>query len=523
MLRRGFLLFVCLALAGIPADDAAPAAEPAEHTTHDASNSGSDAVKSSRLLAGVAKVDITDTNAGPVNDPLYAKALVLKDDTTTVVLITVDAVAIGEIGYIKNDYLGKVRAALLQELKIRPENVVINASHCHGVVCGDVADRTVRAVREAARQLVPVVVGTGVGHEDRIMENRRFKLKNGRQVDMRHAYALAPDEEIAEIGPIDPQIGLLRLDKENGQTLAVVYQFACHPIQGAANGGNTADLTGHASRVIENNLSDGAIALFLQGCGGDINPIQYKDVNNPRDGEPLGSMLGLSVLQGLRKIKSGASGSLKLINEKLQLPRADFTERIERMQAEQAKLLQSLQGTSLNLKTFLPLVVKYELSREYPSYSSHRYFHEKMIGRDDLLRLDARNRKSMQAYIDNILIMEELTRNQTNLALLRKNQQINLAAGRKPLEVETVGLRVGSFVLITFPGELTVEIGMKLKKSSPHKYTFVSGYTNGYIYYTPTAEQLRNVGNAQEDCDCLVAPEWQALFESKVADLLQRL
>ena len=48
------------------------------------------------LLAGVAKVDITNVDAGPVNDPLYAKALVLKSDSGTVVIITVDAVAVVE-------------------------------------------------------------------------------------------------------------------------------------------------------------------------------------------------------------------------------------------------------------------------------------------------------------------------------------------------------------------------------------------------------------------------------------------
>jgi len=46
-----------------------------------------------QLLAGVAKGDITDRAAGPVNDPSYVKALVLKDGSTTVVLVTVDAVA----------------------------------------------------------------------------------------------------------------------------------------------------------------------------------------------------------------------------------------------------------------------------------------------------------------------------------------------------------------------------------------------------------------------------------------------
>src|SRR5688572_2240518 len=90
------------------------------------------------LLAGAAKVDITDVDAGPVNDPLYAKALVVKHEGTVAVIVTVDAVAIAEIGTIKNEYLSQVRAALQADLKIPPESVLINASHCHGKVCADV-------------------------------------------------------------------------------------------------------------------------------------------------------------------------------------------------------------------------------------------------------------------------------------------------------------------------------------------------------------------------------------------------
>ncbi|MBX7259772.1 MAG: hypothetical protein K1Y02_25685, partial [Candidatus Hydrogenedentes bacterium] len=81
----------------------------------------------------------------------------------------------------------------------------------------------------------------------------------------------------------------------------------------------------------------------------------------------------------------------------------------------------------------------------------------------------------------------------------------------------------GDFVLLTFPGELTCQTGLDIKKASPHDLTFVAGYTNGYIYYAPTAEQLCNVGGAQEDSDCIVAPEWHALYEAKAAEMLRGL
>jgi hypothetical protein len=74
-------------------------------------------------------------------------------------------------------------------------------------------------------------------------------------------------EDVAGIKPIDPDIGLLRLNRAcDGTTLAAVYNFACHPILGVPSEANTADLTGYSSLVIEENLGSGAIAIFLQGC-----------------------------------------------------------------------------------------------------------------------------------------------------------------------------------------------------------------------------------------------------------------
>jgi len=482
-----------------------------------------DHILATTLSAGVARVEITDRSAGPVNDPLYAKALVLKSGATTIAIVTVDAVAIGEIGRIKNSFMATVRTKLQEELGILPKNVLVNASHCHGVVAEDVDERTIQAVKLAAQNLMPVRIGVGVGRENRIMENRRLKLKSGREADVRHAYSLPPDDQVADVGPVDPEIGVLRLDRMDGRTLAVVYNFAVHPIQGVPNGGNTADIIGFASKVIEDNLSEGTLALFLQGCGGDINPILYKDVEHPRSAEPLGNLLGLSTLQAVRKIECRDSERLSLVSEIISLPRGDRTERIFAMEAEQKRLLQSLKGTSLNLKTFLPLAVKYNISEQFPSYYSHAYLHDEQLGRDDLRKHDAENRRNMKQYIENIQIMEELTRVQTNLELLRKHQRSLVASGKRVVEVEIAAVRVGEFVLATFPGELTVRIGLNLKRLSNHKPTFIAGYTNGYIYYAPTAEQLLNPGNAQEDCDCILAPEWQEIYERKIVAMLTRL
>src|SRR4051794_32686266 len=137
------------------------------------------------LRAGVARIDITDPQAARVNDPCYAKALVLSQGEMTAVLVTVDAVAIGGIGAIRDTFMDSLRQELAKDPGIPPAHVIVNASHCHGSVRGDADRLVVQVVREAWKGLTRVEVGTGAAAEDRISENRRLTLKDGSQVDMR--------------------------------------------------------------------------------------------------------------------------------------------------------------------------------------------------------------------------------------------------------------------------------------------------------------------------------------------------
>jgi hypothetical protein len=475
-------------------------------------------------MAGAAKVDVTDRSAGPVHDPLHVKALVLRSGDTTVVLVTVDAVAIGEIGPVGNEFLPTLRKQLLEEFLVPSEHVLVNASHCHGVVRPDVGELTVQAVREAFGHLAPAKVGAGTAQENRISENRRLHMKDGSEVDMRRAYALPPDEAVAGVGPIDPEVGLLRVDHEDGRPLAVLYNFACHPIMNPPQVGNSADYPGYASRVIEENVGSGAVAFFLQGCAGDINPVRYKEVQQPPDAEPLGNLLGLTVLNAWRAITTQDVDNLRVLHEVVNLPRGeDLEQRITAIQQQQLDLLQSLQPTDINFKSFLPLLLQHRLWPEAPSNHLQGYLHDNMVERDSLQTLDNANRGYVDAYLGNIYVMEQLTRLNVNLALLKQHLAQNKAAQSPTVEAEISILRVGDFHLLTLPGEPTVEIGLKLKSIAPAPLTFVAGYTNGYIYYTPTAKQLQNSGGAQEDSDCLLAPEWEQLFYDRVAQLLKKL
>jgi len=486
------------------------------------------------LRAGVAKSDITTNAEGAVvRDPLYAKALVLDDGATTAVVIAMDTTAIGGrhisrgmLNDVGEEFLPNLRARIEEELGIPGRHVLVNASHTHPpgrLLCDDAEQvaRTFDAVSRAARNMTPVKIGSGVGHEDRITMNRTLRLKDGRDWSIRHSNPCPPDEEVAGVGPVDPEIGILRVDRMDGRPLAVVYNFACHPLFGDPRGAITANFPGVASRVIEETLGNDAMALFLQGAGGDVIDVFFKDFNRPRDIEPLGAMLGLSTLEELRDIET-KDAKLSVISEIIELPRrTDIPERIAALRREQAELLESLRFTSLNLKSFLPLYIKYALSPDYPSDCSYRYLQAEKIGSDELRAMDSYNRQNIEKYLRNIYAMEELARIQDKIATLEKHQAINLEAGEPTIRAEVQGIKVGDCALITSPAELLVEVGLNVKRASPYEHTFIAAYSNGYIHYGPPAAAYSRGG--YEVTECLLAPEWQQIYEKKANEIIRRL
>lgn len=472
------------------------------------------------IRGGFGKVDITHYEAGPVSDPLHARALVLEVMLKRYVIISLDVVALERIGPLPANFLANLRDELQKRFQIEPENVLVNTSHCHGISAPDVLEKTISAVALAIEDIEPVRLGVGVGKEDRISQNRRLLLKSGREADYRHAYSLPPDEEIEGIGPIDPDVTVLKVVAHNESIKGIVYQFACHPIQGTPSGGNTADITGYASKVIEDQLGTDTVALFLQGCGGDINPIGYKEYAQPREAEKLGNLLALTALKTTKEIEMVESPSFSWKHKMVAVPLADLGPTIATIEEAREQLVNSIQGTTLNFKEFQKLLQTQGLFQEYPTSDKGAYLHQQEQQREWLKKLDEDNRNHVRAYLNNIYTMESISRLQTNLKLLRMHQQEIAAIPARTLDVEMVGLRVGPLKLISFPGELTVRIGLELKQRVPGTL-MVCGYSNGYIYYAPTATQLANRGYAQEDSDCLLAPHWQDVFEQAALELVK--
>ena len=479
------------------------------------------------LRAGAARSDITTRRKGiAIDDPLLAKALVLDDGETRLAIIALDALAVGGIGDIRDDFLPKLRRRIERELGIPGRNVLVNASHTHPpgrLLCSDAEqiERTFDAVRRAARSLTPVTSGVGAAHEDRLTINRTLRLKNGLHWTIRHANPCPPDEDVAALGPIDPEIGLLRFNRLDGSTLAVLWNFACHPLFGNPRGAITANYPGVASRLIEESLGPDATALFLQGAGGDVVDLHFKDFSRVRDVRPMGTTLGLDVLKALRRIRTGPA-RLKVLSETVQLPRrTDIPRRIAALENEQAALLDALSTTTLNFKSFLPLYLKHALDPDHPADYSYRYLRNASTRAEDLSAMDALTRRHVDKYLRSIRIMERLARIRERVTTFRFHQALNDRARSRTVTAEVMGVRIGDCTLITCPAEALAQIGLNVKAASPHEHTFMSAFTNGYVHYGAPADDYDKGG--YEVTECFLAPQWQRIYERTAARILRDL
>ncbi len=484
------------------------------------------------IMAGAARADITTEDKGVrIHDPLYAKVLAVSDGNTRLVIIGMDTTAVGGrfisggiLADVSEDFLIGLRAGISKEFGIPGCNVLVNASHTHppgNLLCGDdeQLSRVLEAVKRAFHGMSEARIGSGKGYEDRIVTNRTLRLHNGRHWTVRNTNPCPQDSEVAGLGPVDPDIGIVRVDRIDGTPLAVVYNYACHPLAGVPGGAVSAYFPGFASGVIEDVLGCGATAIFLQGAAGDIMDAEFKDHTHPRNTETMGMMLGLSVLNARRGIQTADRAALRAVSESLKLPlRKDFEQRIKELARQQSELLGELRFTSLNMEAFIPLYVKCALKTRYPSNYAHRYMHDENTGSDARVLLDEENRANMDKYISNIKAMEQLARIQDDIETIKKQQAIARRAGGGWITTEILGMKIGDCVIISSPAELLAEIGMNIKKASPYEKTFVSAFSNGYIHYGPPASYYEKGG--YEVTECLLAASWQKIFEQKAHEII---
>lgn len=248
------------------------------------------------LAAGAARVAITPpigtwqggfgARTHPcvgVHDELHARALVLAAGSEDGPIAIVSADLIG----LEPASVARVRRRVHALTGLAPGRVLVSCTHTHGgpatlhlAGLGDgvtpdhpvdpdylpvVEQLLAGVVAAAARSLRPARLTLGEGAAT-FHVNRRLRV-DGRTVG-------GPNPA----GVIDRRVGVLRVDDAGdhaARPVAVLYHLACHPT--AMGGDNyllTADWPGAVSRFVETAYGPdaGTVALFLQGCAGDIRP-----------------------------------------------------------------------------------------------------------------------------------------------------------------------------------------------------------------------------------------------------------
>ena len=85
------------------------------------------------------------------------------------------------------------------------------------------------------------------------------------------------ETKVSTTFPVDPTVGVIRVDRGDGTPLAVMVNYACHPVVlGPENLEYSADYPSEMRRYLEEQMGHGVMAFFLQGAPGDINPYYDK-------------------------------------------------------------------------------------------------------------------------------------------------------------------------------------------------------------------------------------------------------
>lgn len=238
--------------------------------------------------AGVARADITpapgvelwgySNRSGPATgmlDPLYARVLVLDDGRQAVAVVTLDlGRSFGQ------PQMNFVRERVRQLHRVN--EVMFIASHTHSgpVIDEDyeqvppweqrALDKIIQAIGDARGRMVEARIGVSYGQAI-LGHNRRLVQSDG-SVKM-----LWRNSTGQQTGMIDPSVGVIRVDDKQGNPLAILVNYACHPVVfGPDNLRYSADYPGAMARVVEESFANKPICFFLQGAPGDINPLLDK-------------------------------------------------------------------------------------------------------------------------------------------------------------------------------------------------------------------------------------------------------
>lgn len=309
------------------------------------------------LRAGIARRCITPTRpvyqsgygrsakSQGVYQQLFARALVLEDKAETRV-----AILTAELLDFSESLVDAIKSGVKERLGLEENQILLSASHTH---CGPVVDdfianlypevdmeyvrwlgqTCVDAICEAADRMTPVTAQFATSRAAFAINRRRPDLDG---------CPMLPNPQ----GRWDPEVGIVRFARDDGQVVAILFSYACHAtvMGGQLIGG---DYPGHAQLCLEREFP-GANAMFLAGCFGDVRPRMINSEGRFHSGplddvRALGRDLSLAVMAGFTGDVQHVTGPLTYGAETVRLPyqslptRDELSEKAEGSNATEAR------------------------------------------------------------------------------------------------------------------------------------------------------------------------------------------
>jgi neutral ceramidase len=235
------------------------------------------------LLLGRSLVDITppvrlhlggwaeERYSDSIHRPLTCRVLYLRDGERECAIVSLDVLGISR------RLADEARGEIQRRLGIHASNVMVPATHTHSgpilppcLMPGlpppdahyveDLKRKVVGATLAAMREPVPVAVGFGKGMGD-LGINRRLPYDDGKA-----GFPPKADPD----GVVDREIGVLRFDSLEGETLAVLFGYGCHPTVAGPTRWIGPDYPGIAREMVERFFGEDAMAVFVLGNCGDV-------------------------------------------------------------------------------------------------------------------------------------------------------------------------------------------------------------------------------------------------------------
>lgn len=226
------------------------------------------------LLAGTAKINITPVSNEPLHDSVFARALVLESGDLKIALVSVD------LGIFTSERIQKV---CKEEYGM--SEVLLCSSHNHS---GPHAfqpgnpyqtfyeDQILKAITEASTHLFGAHITAGRSTFPQLGFNRLIVREDGhaRESWFSDEQYTSENPERIPFGPVDPEVGVVRIDDDQGQPRVILMNYACHADIVCFNYAISADYPGVASRKVEEAFDHKVNCLFIQGAGGNIESLQ---------------------------------------------------------------------------------------------------------------------------------------------------------------------------------------------------------------------------------------------------------